>query len=40
MKIVVDVSQVVRYSNYAFIISMISIIISLIAIYRSATNVI
>jgi hypothetical protein len=39
MKIVIDVSQVVRYSHYAFIISVISVIISLIAFYRSGSIV-
>ncbi len=35
MKVVIDVSQVVRYANYAYVLSVISIIISLIAIYRT-----
>lgn len=39
MKIVVDVLQLVKCANYSFIISMISIIISLISIYRSCQGV-
>jgi hypothetical protein len=38
MKISIDVSEIIRYSHYAFLISVMSIIISFIALYRSGLN--
>jgi hypothetical protein len=38
-KIVIDTSQIVWYSNWAYVVSIISLIISVIAIYRSVGNV-